>query len=479
MNLSQFLSILRARWWVGVIVFAVTVATTLVVSLLMPQKFTATATLLVDVKTPDPIAGMLFPALGMPSYMATQVDIMQSDRVTMRVIRALKLNENPQIRQQWMDSTEGKGSFEGWLADALVKDLSVKPSRESNVINVAYTARDPAFAAAMANAYVQAFLDTAVELRVDPARQYSAFFDSRGKELRDAVEKAQARLSTFLRDNNLVANDERMDVETQRLNELSSQLVMAQTAAADARSRMAQAKSGSGDKMQEVLSSGVVGALKTDISRAEARLQELRSRYGDSHPQVIEAKANIAELRARLDAEINRVTSGVGISNTIVQSRESDIRAALDAQRAKVLKLKALRDEAAVLQRDVEAAQRAYDGVTSRQAMTRLESHSDQTNISILAPAVAPSEASSPKILLNTALSIVVGALLGLSAALVVELIDRRVRTVADAAESFGLPLLGVLPGPAPRRGLLAGRSDPALQQRILGQLPSPAQGGA
>lgn len=479
MNLSQFLSILRARWWVGVIIFAITVATTLVVSLLLPQKFTATATLLVDVKTPDPIAGMLFPAMGMPSYMATQADIMQSDRVTMRVIRTLKLNENPQIRQQWMDSTDGKGSFEGWLTDALVKDLNVKPSRESNVINVTYTARDPAFASAMANAYVQAFLDTSVELRVDPARQYSTFFDSRGKELRDAVEKAQARLSTFLRDNNLVANDERLDVETQRLNELSSQLVMTQSAAADARNRMAQAKSSSGDKMQEVLNSGVVSALKTDISRSEARLQELKSRYGDSHPQVIEAKANIAELRARMDAEINRVTSGVGVSNTIMQSREGDIRAALEAQRAKVLKLKALRDEAAVLQRDVEAAQRAYDGVTSRQAMTRLESHSDQTNISVLAPAVAPSEASSPKVLLNTALSIVVGALLGLSAALVVELIDRRVRTVADAAESFGLPLLGVLPGPAPRRGLLAGRSDPALQQRILGQLPSPAQGGA
>ncbi|MEO8124308.1 MAG: chain length determinant protein EpsF, partial [Burkholderiales bacterium] len=340
MNLSQFLAILRARWWIGAIVFALTVATTLVVSLLLPKKYAATATLLVDVKSPDPIAGMLFPSLGMPSYMATQVDIMQADRVSLRVIKMLKLNENPQIREQWIESTGGTGNFEGWLASSLVKDLSAKPSRESNVINVTYAGRDPAFSAAMANAYVQAFLDTSVELRVDPARQYSTFFDSRGKELRDAVEKAQTRLSTFQRENNLVANDERMDVETQRLNELSSQLVMTQAAAADSRSRMAQANSGSGDKMQEVLNSGVVAALKTDISRSEAQLQVLKARFGDNHPQVIEAKANIAELRARMEAEIRRVTSGVGVSNTIMKSREGDIRAALDTQRAKVLKLK-------------------------------------------------------------------------------------------------------------------------------------------
>ena len=477
MNLSQFLAILRARWWVAAIVFGLTVATTLAVSLLLPKRYAATATLLVDVKTPDPIAGMLFPSIGLPGYMATQVEILESMRVSERVVKLLKLADNPQVREQWLDATGGKGNLESWLASTFKKNIDGKPSREANVITVTYTGQDPRFSAALANAYVQAFLETSVELRNDPARQYSSFFDGRAKELRDAVEKAQAKLSTFQRENSLVANDERLDIETSRLNELSTQLVMMQAAAAESQSRTSQANSASGEKMQEVLNNGVVAALKTDISRAEARLKELNSRLGDNHPQVIEAKASIAELRSRMDAEIRRVTGGVGVSNTIVRARESDVRAALDAQRTKVLKLKGLRDEVAVLQRDVEAAQRAYDSVTSRRAQTSLESQANQTNISVLAPASEPGEASSPKVLLNTALSVVVGALLGLGAALLVELIDRRVRTVGDAAESFGLPLLGVLPGPAPRRGG-AGRV-PLLQQRILGQLPSPAEGGA
>ena len=81
--------------------------------------------------------------------------------------------------------------------------------------------------------------------------------------------------------------DERMDVETQRLNDLSSQLVAIQAAAADASSRQAQASAGSADKLQEISNHPVVAGLRGDLSRMEAKLQELSSRLGDGHPQVI------------------------------------------------------------------------------------------------------------------------------------------------------------------------------------------------
>jgi succinoglycan biosynthesis transport protein ExoP len=75
----------------------------------------------------------------------------------------------------------------------------VVPARESSVIALSYRAPDPRFAAALANAFVQAYIDTALELRTDPARQYAAFFDTRSKEARDVLEKAQARLTAFQR----------------------------------------------------------------------------------------------------------------------------------------------------------------------------------------------------------------------------------------------------------------------------------------
>ncbi len=89
--------------------------------------------------------------------------------------------------------------------------------------------------------------------------------------------------------------------------------------------------------MQEVLNNPLVSGMSADLARNEARLQELNSKFGDNHPQVVEAKANIAELRSKIDGEIRRITGGVGVTNTITRQRESQVRAALEAQRAKVL----------------------------------------------------------------------------------------------------------------------------------------------
>jgi len=110
MSFGQFISILKARWWVAALIFGLTVLTTLVISLLMPKQYVATASVVVDMK-PDLLSGS-FPGMMMPTYMATQVDVIQSDRVAQKVVRNLKLTENPQVRQQWLDATKGEGSVE-------------------------------------------------------------------------------------------------------------------------------------------------------------------------------------------------------------------------------------------------------------------------------------------------------------------------------------------------------------------------------
>src|SRR4051794_36473586 len=109
MNFGQFLSVLRARRWVVLTVLALTVSTTLVISLLLPKQYTATASVVVDFK-PDPISAVMFGGMASPAFMATQVDIIQSDRVAQRVVRNLKLAESPQVRQQWQDETNGEGT---------------------------------------------------------------------------------------------------------------------------------------------------------------------------------------------------------------------------------------------------------------------------------------------------------------------------------------------------------------------------------
>jgi chain length determinant protein EpsF len=354
--------------------------------------------------------------------------------------------------------------------------MLVEASRESNLIYVSYTANDPRFAADAANAIVQAYLDTSVELRVDPAKQYFAVFDSRAKELRANLERAQTKLSTYQREKGIIATDERLDFETQQLNQLSSQLTMLQAVSAESSSREALAQRGSGDRLQEVVNNPNLAALRADLTRAEGRLQELTSRLGDNHPQVIEAKANISTLRGRLDIETRRVTASVGATNTVNRARDSEIRAALEAQRAKVLRMKAVRDEGANLYRDVENAQRAYDAVMTSLNQTSLESRATQGNVYTLAQATPPLKAASPNLRLNAILALVLGAGLAIASALALEALDRRIRTLEEVPQLLDVPALGVLPRPGAKAPMGRKGVGPRLSLQMAGRLPPPAR---
>jgi succinoglycan biosynthesis transport protein ExoP len=102
----------------------------------------------VDVKSPDPVTGMMLQGMMAPGYMATQIDIINSDRVAKQVITSAAhgtkaLPFNPMARSY----PEAKANWwTGWPT-LLQKSLDVKPSRESNVININYTGADPEFAA--------------------------------------------------------------------------------------------------------------------------------------------------------------------------------------------------------------------------------------------------------------------------------------------------------------------------------------------
>lgn len=473
MTFGQFLSILKARWWLVLLVIGVVTGATLGINLLLPKQYQASASVVLDFK-PDPLSNALYGGMAPPALMATQVDIIRSDRVAQRVVRNLKLNENPQIRQQWQEETNGQGSIEAWLATVFQRNMDVQPSRESSVIEVSYKSADPRFAAGLANAFVQAYIDTSLELRVDPARQYSTFFDTRAREARDALEKAQNRVSSYQKENGIIATDERLDVENQRLNELSSQLTMLQAIAAESTSRQAQAQGGQGDRMQEVLNNPMIGAMKADLTRAEARLQELSTRLGDNHPQVQESRASVQELRNRLEAETRRVTSGVTVSANINRQRIAEVRSSLEAQRAKILRMKAVRDEGLVLLRDVENAQRAYDQVLQRFNQTSLESQTTQSNVNVLTQAAPPIKPATPRVTLNTVLAFIGGTLLAIGLAMALELRDRRIRNIDDVVTTLGLPVIGSMPRPGAKLALA--KRPSLMQQRLLAPLPAPAK---
>lgn len=445
MTFQQFLFMLAARWRIATITLGVVVAATLVVSLLLPKQYTATAIVVIDAKATDPLSGGLQPMVLSPAYMATQLDIINSDRVATRVVKLLKLDTNPQSISQWQDATQGRGDMIRWLGDFVKKNLDAKPSRESSVINIGYTSPDPRFASALANAFAQAYIDTTLELRVEPARQSATWFDERTRATRQTLEKAQDALSSYQREHGIVATDERLDVESARFSELSAQLTAIQAQKVDAQSRWSQAKGTKFENSQDVMLNPLVQGLKAEINRNEAKLKEMAGQLGPNHPAYVNLKNETDALQAKLQNEVTNVVASLNTSGRVNQQREDEIRAALEAQKAKLLKLKQDRDDVAVLLRDVDSAQRAYDVVNQRLTQTSLESQMNLTNIALLNSATEPLTHSSPKTTKNMLMAVFIGTILGMAAAFVAEFLDRRVRSEEDLSTALDCAFLGLL----------------------------------
>jgi succinoglycan biosynthesis transport protein ExoP len=454
MTLAQLLRILLARRWLIASITILSFAAVLGISLTLPKTYVATSLLVADAKGTDPVSGNAVPSQTIATFINTQIDIIKSRNVAYKVVDRYKLSTDPQMQAQFQSSTEGLGNIRDWLADKLLGNLEVEPSRNSNVFALTYAASDPGLAAELANAFADAYIQTTIELKLEPARRQSHWFDEQLVGLRQTLEGAQRKLAEFQRTNALVNSDSRLDVEAARLNGIMTELVAAQTAMSDAQTRRAQMNQALGkgrvEELPDILGNGLLQSMKADLARADAKLSEVAERYGRNHPQYISAAAEVTTLRERFNAEVGTARGSINQKAEIAEQRAVEMQKALDEQKNRILQLKRVNDERDVLSRDMESAQRTYEAASQRSNMVRLESELDQSSVAVLTPATQPILPAKPRVLLNSAAAMVIGGMLALGLALGLELRDRRVRSVEDISSAFGIPVLAELPK-APR----------------------------
>ena len=442
MTFQQLLLILRARYKVLLFALLATVAITVAISVWLPKQYTATAAVVIDLKSPDMVSGLILQGMLAPAYLTTQVDIINSDRVAKVATKLLQMQKNAAVNLATLDTIPAKGSQADVLTRRLQKGLDAKPSRESNLININYTGTHPDFAAAAANAFAQAYINVNLDLRVAPARQYATFFDEQARSARARLEKTQLALTKYQQKNGIISTDDGLDYETAKLNETSSLLTGVQGQTTDSQSKRQNAQA---DTVAEVMQSTLINSLKTDISRLESKLTESSGNLGKNHPQTLRSEAELATLKAQLDAETQKITASIETTYQVSKQREQQLQSALASQKVRVLALNRQRDELNVLRRDLESAQSAFELVSQKASQTNIESQTNQTNIALLNPASAPTDPSRPRVLFNTLISVFLGLLLGMGAALVLELLNRRVRSSQDLADALGLPVLGTI----------------------------------
>lgn len=479
MPMAEFLRLLWSRRGLFTAVTLALLGLTLLGLWLWPVSYTATTRVLIETgRAREQLSdGQNTAQLG-PAFIGTQVDIIRSQRVALEAVKMLGVSGNASAISIFNEETGGRGSIDQFFADRLLARIKIRPSQQSNIIDISMRAPDPRFAAQVANAMARAYITTSLELKVKPAREFTEFFEQQTQASRERYDKAQRRLSQFQKSRGIVSVDERLDIESNRLQELSTQLTQIQALRSESAEKAdsANRSKGSASALPEVINNSVVMQLKAEIARNEAKLAELSGQFGPNYPQVERLRDELAGLRRELRAQTDAVGGSMSRQFEVNVARESETRAALDRQRQKVMNLKQQRDEMNMLARDVDSAKHSLDLLTQRLLQHSVESESRGANVVQLDPAVEPLEPSSPNRIAVLTAGVVAAPLISAMVVALTGLFSRRALSDSDIETALGCPVIAHVPrSPSIARGASLWRKvrNRALSVRQLPHTPS------
>lgn len=469
MNPSLFFLVLRARFGLFAMTLCATLVAAALVTLLMPKTYQATASMVIEQREAQSLrdgAMAYMSTAERTAYLQTQVEILKSPAVARRVVATLKLADRPELKEAYAASGS-RMPIEEWLANLVGGSVDVKTS-QSSVMHVSANAPTAEAAAELANGFTRAYMDTTLELRVAPTRQAAEWFDVQLKSLREDLEGAQDKLTAYQREHGIVTTSDGADEELLRLTNLSDALgrTMEQNVELAAREQLARRALESGAPLESLpvmRDDSGLQELRAQLREGEAKLQALSVRFGENHPEYRKQRAENNYLRSQLSAEMQKVANLTSGRRAEGEQRAAQASAALAAQRARLLELRQGRDGLAVLVRNVQTAQSAYDAAMQRFIDTQVESRANQGNATLLNAAAVPRKPHSPNIGLNLALATIVGLVLAIGLVMAREMTDRRVHSPLELAEATGAPVLGELLAwtPTGRLALAAPRNNP------------------
>ncbi|WP_375397608.1 hypothetical protein [uncultured Sphingomonas sp.] len=430
------------RWRLELLIALAFGAAALAFALAVPRVSVATATVMIDQRPVEAdTGGKDTPAIDMDQLLGAQADLARSARVLDRVARDPAVGADTSLRMRWRRATRGRVSFVEWTMQNLGAQLVVDHDHGSNLLRFQVTAPDPTGAATLANAAARAYIVVQRRIATDPARTYADWYAARIAEARAALEKAQATLVAFQRAHGLVAGQS-FDAEGEELQALTGQLALAEGARAESNARAAS----DGTAAAGAQGNKTLQDLRTALAQQAAKVAELGKRLGPNHPEMIAAQATLTRLREEVAAIQGDVAKSQRIESSGADRRAADLRRLVAAQRARILALQPDRAQFDLLQRDVQSASAAYDAVHARLTAMRLQSEAPRSNVRQLDMAKVPAAAGRTLLVMRVVLGLILGLAVGVTAAVMLEWLDPRVRTSATLAELVAAPVLTALP---------------------------------
>jgi succinoglycan biosynthesis transport protein ExoP len=452
-HLLDYIIILRKHQWL-ILTFLLTVVTVVTIaSFKMKPVYLAAARVEVDKESqnmmPFPDSNSYDEFMDMENYLETQTKILQSETLALQTIKSLDLTRYPEFgggpsATAWSHS--GPAPQRPAILGAFLGRLTVKRVPNSRLIEVTFEAQDPQLAAQIVNTHLQNFVEQNFRSKYDATMQASNWLASELEELRIKVEKSENARIAYQRANQTWQIDEKQDIATSKLADLSKAVTEAQTDVAQKEALYRMAVSGNVDALPTAHGSEVLTELLKRKSDIDEQYAEALGQYGPNFPKVLRIAAQQKEVDDNLARARKTLIESVQQEFDTARSHVELLQETLDKQRAEANDQAEKLIQYHILQHDAESNRLLYDGLLQKLKEATITVGLHSNNIRVVDPALAPGGPARPQKARNILLAFLIGLVGGVGLALFREYLDNTVKSPDDIEALTGLPSLAVVP---------------------------------
>jgi capsular exopolysaccharide synthesis family protein len=482
MHLRQLLGILLQRAKLGLGVAGVVFLVVLAAFAMQTPTYGTSGSVVIDPKgvnlahTQQPEGWSAPPD---SSAVDTQVEVLRSHALAERVVRRLRLYNDPEFNPAMAPRLFGlvrarppiavpDASLVSRVADGIMPHTWIRRAGLTYAVNVGFSSASPRKAALIANTFMSEYLVKQLDDKIAAVTRANGELGQSLEKMRQDAENAEARVQEYKNAHGLMSAEGATMAE-QEVSTLNQQIAIAKAEAAEKSARLAaaqaQLRNGSGGAdVGAALGSDTIKELRKREAELSVKLAQLKTDFTDEYPEVKRTEAQLKDVRSQIQSEINRIMSSLRADATAAAGRESSLLGSRGVAQGGLQSNNQAMVGLLGLQQRADAAKQIYEAYLGRAKQVAAEGSLQQADASISSPAAVPTSPSSPNMKLGTALAFLAALIAGGAAILAAELWDKHLRSRIDVERELGVPFAGVLPdfGSIRPKGLRGKDAEPA-----------------
>lgn len=406
-------------------------------------------------------------------YYQSQLEILKSRTLAEKVVNKLNLinhpvyNQKPQgfsidwhkmVPSSWLPSQKEQITTiedkHKKIVQAVIKQLSIMPVRNSQLINISFESPDAQLAAKVPNTLMKLYIESDLQAKLAMTNKAATWMNKRIEGLRENLKQSEKKLQNYMERNNLINVSGIKSIATRQIEETSTNLVKSRLRLTEAESRYKQVQKLRGrsteafESIPTILNNQLVQSLKTTELEAEKNLSTLSQRYGRRHPKVIAAKTELKTAKANTATQIKLVIGGILKEYEIAIANVKALEASLKENKFIIQQLNRKEYQLGILEREVKANRELYDVFLSRFKETDVSQDIQalKTVGRIIDLALVSTLAYKPKKMRIVMISLVLGFMFATMFAFFLEYLDNTIKNREDVERKLGMPLLTAIP---------------------------------